>query len=1261
MASNTNKNEGNNLFNSKLAPGIQKSSLARSFPLTQDSVAINDYNQNGSNIYFSSSQKSDSPLSSSLDQHSAANTLSSSFNSKLSIFDRARNEFLGELPPPPPRHRPLGAKHRSGSYSLSFLPGTNVSSAFSTNSNLFSSNTTTSSSNPWSTHTNNKETPAAADLFNTNPSSFNTNISGFNGTGNTTGLFDNGLNSKASGSKVSDYDVDQINALAKTMDYLGLDDTTAASQRFNSLLGNNNSIPGQTFLGPSIFDKPKLMINQPSSSLLNNSSSTNDSFIPFPKKSFGSSALGESTLNHSISTMSTSSSLTSPNPPKLSLALNGLEASVNTNGNTSNLPTTASGLSAAAASSNKPKPIRRPPFLYNTHQRSSSIAFLESQQTDVGPQPIATNVHRRIASFGGRKLEDEIFGNNLGLGAIGTLSSSVGSGTSVNLHANHHSSASLSDKDLDLDDALNQATNISETTSTAAKKEDDKEKDEKLELSLENEDYEINMEQESKTLWIEPIDGETSATEIITPFTKYGEIEFMRIVPEKNGAFISYVDEEDAVKAKNGLTDLKIADKDVTVGYGRISLADPANDEKGLQPTKSLWIGNIPQSIGNAELEELFSKFGKIESARVLTHKNCGFVNFEKLEDAIKAKLEMNGKEIDGTDLRIGYAKVPPKGEQIVTNNNFNNQNKKNENKESASNKASNNTSNKSESNKNELPSITIPLKDGAIVTTDSKVEYFSTIPSLPESESKRKIDQNKLREIRKKLDGRVSAKDIDSFYEDIIDDTVELCTDYIGNVVIQKIIEKTDDQNKVLKLIELVAPHMASFGVHKNGTWVVQKMIDCAKTQVQIQKIIDAIRAYTPPLLLDQFGNYVVQCCLRLGTKCNQFVFDAMAAKCLDIGLGRFGARSVRACLESQYTTKRQQKQVALAILHNSVQLCTNPNGAILLTWLLDTSSLPGRYRALAPKLLKHIPQFCCHKLASATVLKLVNQRTEIEAREMVIKEIFFSEDSKLEEILKDQIYGVSVIQKILSNGCINMEEKIRLADRIREILVNIGDIKPTQISYKRLLDELAVIPSNLGIMENNAYIPGSIYSVQDIVSPLTPTTPMSSFFTSANPTLQTQPQSPQQSIAASLINSSNQAAGFFQGQAGNQLSLYPPGYIAPQQSVGVYPFGQYNGYMSAQNSNIIGKLQTQAISQTSLAQFAQVPSQGNYFLPTIINQQQQNAALLSTSPGSQIAVPNMSPSIQMLSSNNVNNTAANPLFSQMNQYIKDQQKDNE
>ena len=79
----------------------------------------------------------------------------------------------------------------------------------------------------------------------------------------------------------------------------------------------------------------------------------------------------------------------------------------------------------------------------------------------------------------------------------------------------------------------------------------------------------------------------------------------------------------------------------------------------------------------------------------------------------------------------------------------------------------------------------------------------------------------------------------------------------------------------------------MAAMGVHKNGTWAIQKMIDLAKTTSQINAIVNALKSYTPPLLLDQFGNYVIQCCLRLGSHRNQFIFDAMAAKCVDISTG--------------------------------------------------------------------------------------------------------------------------------------------------------------------------------------------------------------------------------------------------------------------------------------------------------------------------------------------------------------------------------------
>lgn len=45
-------------------------------------------------------------------------------------------------------------------------------------------------------------------------------------------------------------------------------------------------------------------------------------------------------------------------------------------------------------------------------------------------------------------------------------------------------------------------------------------------------------------------------------------------------------------------------------------------------PTRALWIGSIPSTTTPATILSVFSPFGPIESARVLTHKNCGFSKF---------------------------------------------------------------------------------------------------------------------------------------------------------------------------------------------------------------------------------------------------------------------------------------------------------------------------------------------------------------------------------------------------------------------------------------------------------------------------------------------------------------------------------------------------------------------------------------------------------------------------------------------------------
>lgn len=62
-------------------------------------------------------------------------------------------------------------------------------------------------------------------------------------------------------------------------------------------------------------------------------------------------------------------------------------------------------------------------------------------------------------------------------------------------------------------------------------------------------------------------------------------------------------------------------------------------------------------------LQHIFSSFGAIESVRVLSHKNCGFVNFEQVDSASKAReaLLQNEIGVQGfAGVRVGFAKVPP-------------------------------------------------------------------------------------------------------------------------------------------------------------------------------------------------------------------------------------------------------------------------------------------------------------------------------------------------------------------------------------------------------------------------------------------------------------------------------------------------------------------------------------------------------------------------------------------------------------------------
>ncbi|KAJ9209468.1 hypothetical protein DTO166G4_8936 [Paecilomyces variotii] len=514
-------------------------------------------------------------------------------------------------------------------------------------------------------------------------------------------------------------------------------------------------------------------------------------------------------------------------------------------------------------------------------------------------------------------------------------------------------------------------------------------------------------------------------------------------------------------------------------GNGSLGLRTSGEvDENNLDgPTRALWIGSIPVSTTVTSLDAIFSLYGKIESTRVLTHKNCGFVNFERVESAIQAKSLLNGKEIfpGAGPVRIGYAKVPGTSASGTPGANGA-QPSPTPDPNAKQDGSIDVAAARSESATPHVPPLVELQPEMAQIVqefgaTDEEVrkitssvskaidyqDFESEIPPIPEPSQTRMHDAPRLRDIRKRIDnGACSIQEIEETASGMLPEIAELSSDYLGNTVVQKLFEYCSEQTKEQMLVQ-IAPHIAEIGVHKNGTWAAQKIIDVTKSPTQMQMIVDGLRPYTVPLFLDQYGNYVLQCCLRFGSPYNDFIFETMLSKMWEIAQGRFGARAMRACLESHHASKDQQRMLAAAIALHSVQLATNANGALLLTWFLDTCTFPRRRTVLAPRLVPHLVHLCTHKVAYLTVLKVINQRNEPEAREIVLKALFFSPgDDVLEKILSDPTSGATLIFKVLTTPFFDESMRSEVVKNVSKVLTKLK-ATPSQ-GYKRLMDEVGL-----------------------------------------------------------------------------------------------------------------------------------------------------------------------------------------------------------
>ncbi|KAJ1271782.1 hypothetical protein BS78_06G152400 [Paspalum vaginatum] len=177
-------------------------------------------------------------------------------------------------------------------------------------------------------------------------------------------------------------------------------------------------------------------------------------------------------------------------------------------------------------------------------------------------------------------------------------------------------------------------------------------------------------------VFVKNLSESTTKEDLLKIFGEYGNITSAVVMAGTDGksrcfGFINFEDPDAAAHAVQELNGKKINDKDWYVGRAQKkserdmelkrrfeqSLKDAADKYQGL----NLYLKNLDDSIGDDQLRELFSNFGKITSCKVMCDQNglskgSGFVAFSTREEASQALTEMNGKMISGKPLYVAFA-----------------------------------------------------------------------------------------------------------------------------------------------------------------------------------------------------------------------------------------------------------------------------------------------------------------------------------------------------------------------------------------------------------------------------------------------------------------------------------------------------------------------------------------------------------------------------------------------------------------------------
>ncbi|KAF9426152.1 hypothetical protein BGZ76_002883 [Entomortierella beljakovae] len=142
-----------------------------------------------------------------------------------------------------------------------------------------------------------------------------------------------------------------------------------------------------------------------------------------------------------------------------------------------------------------------------------------------------------------------------------------------------------------------------------------------------------------RTVYIGNVAPETQIDEVLS-LVRTGLVESARLLPEKNCAFISFVDATAAAAfhLEANTRKFNLAGRDLRVGWGKPSqVSAPILQAVQQGATRNVFLGNVDDTVTEQTLRSDFAQFGTIDTVKILREKNIAFVHFTNIGSAMKA------------------------------------------------------------------------------------------------------------------------------------------------------------------------------------------------------------------------------------------------------------------------------------------------------------------------------------------------------------------------------------------------------------------------------------------------------------------------------------------------------------------------------------------------------------------------------------------------------------------------------------------------